>query len=396
MRVLGVTGTNGKTTTTYLLEAIATAAGDRAGRDRHGRARASATACSPPRTPRPRRPSCRRCSPRCATTASTPSRWRCRRTRSTSTASTRRSFAAACFTNLTHDHLDYHGSVDAYFDAKARLFTPVFTRRAAINVDDEHGDELARRAAGARARSSRASRSTIATADVDARRSVELTPRRHVVRARRRARGRPVPVRTALVGSFNVANALAAATTALLAGFELDAIVAGLGAPIVVPGPDGADRRGPGLHGARRLRAHARRAATPVLGAARALVGAGRPADRRVRVRRRPRPREAPDDGRDRGRAPPTSRIVTTDNPRSEDPAAIVDDVLAGVPTTTARSSAMLDRRAAIRAALARRARRRRRGHRGQGPRDRADRRRPHRAVRRPRRRARRARSARA
>ena len=48
-------------------------------------------------------------------------------------------FAAACFTNLTHEHLDYHGTVDAYFEAKARLFAPVFTHRAAINVDDEHG-----------------------------------------------------------------------------------------------------------------------------------------------------------------------------------------------------------------------------------------------------------------
>ena len=48
--------------------------------------------------------------------------------------------------------------------------------------------------------------------------------------------GEPVPVRTPLVGSFNVVNALGAAATALLAGFELDAIVAGLGRPAVVPG----------------------------------------------------------------------------------------------------------------------------------------------------------------
>ena len=59
-------------------------------------------------------------------------------------------FAATCFTNLTHDHLDYHGTIEAYFESKARLFTPVFTNRAAINVDDPHGEALAQRAAAAR------------------------------------------------------------------------------------------------------------------------------------------------------------------------------------------------------------------------------------------------------
>ena len=56
-------------------------------------------------------------------------------------------FAAACFTNLSHDHLDYHGSVDAYFEAKARLFTPVFTRpgRGATSAT-RTGEVLARRA----------------------------------------------------------------------------------------------------------------------------------------------------------------------------------------------------------------------------------------------------------
>ena len=68
--------------------------------------------------------------------------------------------------------------------------------------------------------------------------------------------------------------------------------------------------------------------------------GRGRASPRGVRVRRRPRPREAAVDGRDRGRSGPTVAIVTSDNPRSEDPAAIVDDILAGMPERTARSSA--------------------------------------------------------
>ncbi len=55
-------------------------------------------------------------------------------------------FAAACFTNLSQDHLDYHGSMASYFEAKARLFDPTRTAAAAVNVDDRSGLEIARRA----------------------------------------------------------------------------------------------------------------------------------------------------------------------------------------------------------------------------------------------------------
>src|SRR5205085_10812328 len=55
-------------------------------------------------------------------------------------------FHAVCFTNLSHDHLDYHGTLDAYFDAKARLFTRTFSERAAISIDDDWGRRLVERA----------------------------------------------------------------------------------------------------------------------------------------------------------------------------------------------------------------------------------------------------------
>ena len=48
-------------------------------------------------------------------------------------------FAVACFTNLSHEHLDYHGSLGAYFEAKASLFEPARTAFAAVNVADPHG-----------------------------------------------------------------------------------------------------------------------------------------------------------------------------------------------------------------------------------------------------------------
>ncbi len=146
MRVLGVTGTNGKTTTTYLLEAIARRAGERAGvvgtvgaRSRGRRSR--------PGTRPPRPTTCRRC-------------WRACATRRADTVAMEVSshalhqhrvdgvqFAAVCFTNLSHEHLDYHGSLDAYFEAKASLFTRARTPAAAVNIDDARG----RRARPARA-----------------------------------------------------------------------------------------------------------------------------------------------------------------------------------------------------------------------------------------------------
>ena len=121
MRVLGVTGTNGKTTTTYLLEAIARARG-RARRASIGTVGARVdgeTIADRAHDPRGR-PSCRRCSRACAT----------RRADTVAMEVSSHAldqhrvdgvqFAAVCFTNLSHDHLDYHGSLDAYFEAKAR------------------------------------------------------------------------------------------------------------------------------------------------------------------------------------------------------------------------------------------------------------------------------------
>src|SRR4051794_22058076 len=145
MRVLGVTGTNGKTTTTYLLEAIANAAGDTAGvigtvAARIGDRVLSTAHTTPEATELQAMLGTMR-DQGVDTVAMEVSSHALDQHRVDAT-----NFAATCFTNLTHDHLDYHGSVEAYFDAKARLFSPGFTRRAAIHVDDEHGKELARRA----------------------------------------------------------------------------------------------------------------------------------------------------------------------------------------------------------------------------------------------------------
>jgi UDP-N-acetylmuramoyl-L-alanyl-D-glutamate--2,6-diaminopimelate ligase len=156
-------------------------------------------------------------------------------------------------------------------------------------------------------------------------------------------------ISTSLVGSFNVVNALAAATTALLAGFDLDAIVAGLERPIVVPGrmeridagqdftvlvdyahtPDALENA---LTAARDLTARGARLL--------AVFGCGGDRDRA----KRPLMGEI-------GARLADRTFVTTDNPRSEDPAAIAGEILAGIPAG-ADVVTMLDRRAAIREAI--------------------------------------------
>ena len=203
--------------------------------------------------------------------------------------------------------------------------------------------------------------------------------------------GKPRPVRTPLVGSFNVANALAAATTALARGLRARRDRRRARRPIVVPG--------------RIERVDAGQDFTVLVDYAHT------PDALRVGARRRPRARRPGGrlvvvfgcgGDRDRAKRPLMGEIaassadlaiLTSDNPRSEDPETIADEIMVGVADDRTVER-ILDRRAAIRAALAVGPRRRRRGDRGQGPRDRADDRRPHRAVRRPRRRPRRARSA--
>ena len=136
LTVVGVTGTSGKTTTTHLLHAIFEAHGWSSSVLGHPqRARA------PPR----RRPSCRPTWPRerdagrqaIAMEVSSHALAMGR------VAATR--FAVAVFTNLSHDHLDFHRDLEDYFEAKATLFTARYTDAAVVNLDDPRGVELARR-----------------------------------------------------------------------------------------------------------------------------------------------------------------------------------------------------------------------------------------------------------
>ena len=183
-------------------------------------------------------------------------------------------FAAVCFTNLSHDHLDFHRTMDDYFAAKARLFTDQFSEHAAIGIGDPYGQVLRDRAVAAGLDVwTYAAADAGAAADITAE-DVECTAEhtRFTLVSRRDAR-RAAVVSTTLLGDFNVANMLAAAATARAGELPFDAVADGLQRADSGAGPLRARRRRPRLRRPRRLRAHAGRARTRARGRPRARRG---------------------------------------------------------------------------------------------------------------------------
>jgi UDP-N-acetylmuramoyl-L-alanyl-D-glutamate--2,6-diaminopimelate ligase len=351
MRVLGVTGTNGKTTTTYLLEAIARHAGDRVGVIGTVGARVAGEAVTDPvlgahTTPEASDLQALLAHMRDAqvgTVAMEVSSHALHQHRVDGVQ-----FAAVGFTNLSREHLDYHGSLDAYFEAKAMLFTRARTPAAAVNLDDAHGVELA-----ARARREGLDVWTYAVDDATA--DIGAVAVQHGASGTRaevvdRRTGADAAVDVPLVGSFNLANALAAAATARAAGVAFEAVATGLGAPLVVPGR--MERVDAGQPFAVLVDyAHTPDALARVLAAARPLAAEG---GRVVCV-------FGCGGDRDPGKRPLMGAavavgadvaVVTSDNPRSEDPRAIVEAVLPGL-VDAPNVRVELDRRIAVAGALA-------------------------------------------
>jgi UDP-N-acetylmuramoyl-L-alanyl-D-glutamate--2,6-diaminopimelate ligase len=351
MRVLGVTGTNGKTTTTYLLEAIArhdpARRGERVGVVGTVGARVGGerieTAHTTPEASDLQALLARMRDSGVGTVAMEVSSHALHQHRVDGVR-----FAAACFTNLSREHLDYHGTLDDYFEAKAMLFTRERTPAAAINVDDPRGAELV-----IRARAEHLDVWTCAvddpTADIGA---VAVTLGRRATQATvvDRREGSRATLELPLVGSFNVANALAAAATARAAGFAFDALVAGLSEPIVVPGR--LERVDAGQPFAVLVDyAHTPDALARVLAASRPLAGAGRKVVCVFGCGGDRDPGKRPVMGQAVAEAADVA-VVTSDNPRSEDPATIADAVVSGMDGGAA-VRIELDRRAAIAGALA-------------------------------------------
>ncbi len=225
-------------------------------------------------------------------------------------------FALAVFTNLGRDHLDLHGTVESYFAAKASLFQPELSAQAVVNVDDPRGQHLVAAA-------------SIPMTEFSLRDISELvvTPTTH------QYFWRGVQIRVGIGGAFNAMNSLAAATAAAALGVATDVIASGLGAAPAVKG------RFEPVHAGQAFDVIVDFAHTPdglreVLPAARAATN-GRGLGGRVIVV------FGCGGDRDREKRPEMGAVaaeladfvvVTSDNPRSEEPQAIIDAVLAGVP----------------------------------------------------------------
>ncbi len=256
-------------------------------------------------------------------------------------------FAAAVFTNLTPEHLDFHRDMEEYLATKARLFEEEqFLPRAgervnAVNLDDPAGREVARRARGRTL-----TYGLEALADCRAER-VELSAEGTRFGLTLPGGGGPVEMR--LVGRFNVSNALAAAAAAAGLGFPPEQIRAGLEAMEPVRGRF--ERVPSGSRNVVVDYAHSPDALSRALEAARELTrgrvivvfGCGGDRDRRKR----------PVMGELASRLAERC-IITSDNPRSEPPEAIIAEIAAGIPAE-ARDRCLVepDRARAIRLAVA-------------------------------------------
>jgi UDP-N-acetylmuramoyl-L-alanyl-D-glutamate--2,6-diaminopimelate ligase len=259
-------------------------------------------------------------------------------------------FRVAAFTNLTQDHLDYHGTMEAYAAAKARLFTDLGPGSAAINVDDPFGRDLARLVApeGApeRARLARFSTRPGAPPEEAEIAPQELRHSRAGIHLLARTPAGAALIVSPLVGAHNASNLLAALAIAYLLDIDVQNAAAALSTSIGVPGRlERCDD--PACDDVIVLvdYAHTPDALARVLDSARALgagqiicvFGCGGDRD----PTKRPLMGEAVGHGAD-------IAIVTNDNPRSEDPAAIAAAILPGLEGGRARSMVELDRRRAI------------------------------------------------
>jgi UDP-N-acetylmuramoyl-L-alanyl-D-glutamate--2,6-diaminopimelate ligase len=332
LTAVGITGTNGKTTTAQLIETILTASGRRTGvvGTLHG-----------PRTT-PEAPELQR---RLREFLDDGAAAVVLEVSSHALALHRADgveFDAVAFTNLGHDHLDLHGSQEAYFRAKARLFDPSFAPLGVINVDCPYGRLLADAVPGPAFRVVPVSLDQVTDLHVDA--------------STHRYRWRSVDVEVPIGGRFNVTNSLIALTTVVELGLAPDVAAAGLRELQPVPGrfevirTAAADERGVTVvvdyahtpDGLAEVLASARAVADPGAGVT-VVFGCGGDRDHRKR----------PEMGRVAAGAADRV-VVTSDNPRGERPGRIIEEILAGIPEERReRVVVEADRRAAIATAIA-------------------------------------------
>jgi len=253
-------------------------------------------------------------------------------------------FDVAVFTNLTRDHLDYHKTMDEYFAAKRLLFEGCGTdapRAVVTNLDDESGAKLAE---FSRKRSAVVLKYGWDRGDFHAEK-VEITTRG--TRFDLLTPEEKIPVFSSLIGRVNVYNILAAAGAAYTRGCPGDAIATGIDKLACVPGRfERVDCGQPFTvvvdyahtdDALRNLTALARELVASSKGRVLTVFGCGGDRDRN----KRPLMGEAAGRGSD-------FVVLTSDNPRSEDPLAIINDAVVGLQKTGVKYSVEPDRRKAV------------------------------------------------
>jgi len=235
-------------------------------------------------------------------------------------------YRTAVFTNLTRDHLDYHGDMESYFEAKKSLFTSLGQDAVAvINIDDDWGKRLAGLSAG-----KVLTYAIDTTADL---RAVDIEPSGGGMSFTIKYQGNSADVRTGLNGRFNVLNLLATAGAGFSMGLSFEEIAARLGSFGPVRGRFEPVRSPAGWTVIIDY-AHTPDALEKTITAARESFREGR-GGRIITV-------FGCGGNRDRKKRPLMGKlaaslsdatIVTSDNPREEDPEAIIDDILAGTDT---------------------------------------------------------------
>jgi UDP-N-acetylmuramoyl-L-alanyl-D-glutamate--2,6-diaminopimelate ligase len=339
LQTVGVTGTNGKTTTTYLVRALLEAAGHRTGLLGTVTSIVGGAAHEVART-----------TPEAIDLQATFAAMRdsgdshCVMEVSSHALALGRAdaihWAAAIFTNLTQDHLDFHPTMEEYFAAKCRLFVDGRPQVAVVNIDDPYGARLASELRGVVPQLV-----TIAIDSPDA--DLRATDIESAFSGSTFVAG-GLELRSPLPGRFNVMNVLGAVAAVRALGVGDATIAAALPEAGRVPG-----RFEPVDEGQEFAvlvdYAHTPDSLENVLAAARPLT-----AGRLVCV-------FGCGGDRDRGKRPQMGEIsarladhtiVTSDNPRSEDPAAIVEEILVGIEDRSA-TDALVDRHAAIERAVA-------------------------------------------
>ena len=343
LHIVGVTGTSGKTTTTKMVEAIFDATGDPVGligtiEYRAGDERLVADRTTPD--------------------AVVLQDWFARMARagvrhavmevSSHALALKRThgvkFAAAVFTNLSRDHFDFHKDFEDYFAAKKMLFDQIDRDRqtAVVNIDDEYGRRLAAELGEAALTFGRNEEAHIHPADgftvsVDGLRGTLVTP------------AGPVEVQSELIGLPNLYNWMGAVGAALVLGIDRDVIARGIRSVTAVRGRF---ERVPGETGPTEIvdYAHKPDALEKLLLAVREIAG-----DRRLVLL------FGCGGDRDRGKRPEMGAIaarladltiLTSDNPRSEKPEAILDEIEAAMKGSGAAYQRIADRRAAIAKAI--------------------------------------------